>query len=167
MLYLILIIFVIILKVENNHLKEIIRKRVNFCPKCGYDLYKQRNCFVNDNKNIIDSNKASEDKNKFDGRENNLFFLVGSILIVISALIFITSTWSIMGNIFKIMIIFASIFLFFGISIVAVNKFNLPNTAKTFFYMGVSYIPIALIAISFFLYLGSIFLYMERVIYCI
>ena len=54
-------------------------------------------------------------------------------LIVISALIFITSTWSIMGNIFKIMIIFASIFLFFGISIVALNKFNLPNTAKTFF----------------------------------
>ena len=68
MLYLILIIFVIVLKVENNHLKEIIRKRVNFCPKCGYDLYKQRNYFVNDNKNIIDSNKESEDKNKFDGR---------------------------------------------------------------------------------------------------
>mgnify|MGYP004622873171 FL=1 len=157
MLYLILIIFVIVLKVENNHLKEMIRKRVNFCPKCGYDLYKQRNCFVNDNKSIIYSNKASEDKNKFDGRENNLFFLVGSILIVISALIFITSTWSIMGNIFKIMIIFASIFLFFGISIVALNKFNLPNTAKTFFYMGVSYIPIALIAISFFSLFGKYF----------
>ena len=79
---------------------------------------------------------------------NNLILITGSILIVLAAILFLTSTWNVLPNIIKVITVFFLVFVFLGLSYYAKHKLNILKTAKAFFYIAMIYIPISLISIA-------------------
>ena len=88
-------------------------------------------------------------------RKNTTILATGALLIVLSAIVFLTSTWSILSNTIKTVSLFLFIGLFLGASKLAKEKYKLENTSKTFFYIAMAYIPICLVSISIFGLLGD------------
>ena len=143
------------LKKENKSLKtELINKNMpppnyNYCPNCGYKLITNDNISVSDSDtDIINDTANLQEINKFDNRintdnseklivkykyterekKNNLILIVGSILIILSAIAFLTSTWNIVHNMIKTLVIILMLGVFFTISYVADKFFNLKKT---------------------------------------
>ena len=79
---------------------------------------------------------------------NNLILITGSILIVLAAILFLTSTWNVLPNIIKVITVFFLVFIFLGLSYYAKHNLNILKTAKAFFYIAMIYIPISLISIA-------------------
>lgn len=177
-----MIIAIIVLSVNNHNLKEelyelkqSISKKINFCPKCGAD-YRAYNgvikfctkCgfnFLNPPpisqvSNVIvqapQENRVVIEKEKHSDKEikNSLILTIGSILIVLSAIVFLASTWKITHNVVKTAVISLMLIIFFGISNIAEKKLNLKQTSKTFYYIALIYIPIVLLSISLFSLFG-------------
>ncbi len=97
--------------------------------------------------------QASDDSE----RKNTAILATGALLIVIAAIVFLTSTWSILTAPFKIGILLILLFVFFQASKIAKNKLNLPKASTAFFYIAMAYIPICLCAFSFLGLLGNYF----------
>ena len=106
--------------------------------------------------NVGNLNTTNKEKNKRENtlssidKKNNNILLTGSILVVLSAIVFLTSTWYTIPNIVKTLGLVLFIGIFLGSSKIAKDKFNLEKTSRTFFYIAMAYIPICLIGISFF-----------------
>lgn len=98
------------------------------------------------------SKKAVAQKVKIDKTEqkNITILITGAICIILAAIIFLSSTWSAIPNLLKTAVIILLTFVFLGASKLAQEKFNLPKTGKTFFYIAMAYIPISLLSISIF-----------------
>lgn len=96
-------------------------------------------------------------KEKMDSQASkNLSVLItGSILIVLAAIVFLTSTWQSIPNILKTLILFLLAAVFLGASKISKEKFHLEKASQTFFYIAMAYLPICLISISFFGLLGE------------
>lgn len=90
-----------------------------------------------------------EPMNKEDSR-NILILTAGAVFIILAAIVFLVSTWTIIPNILKTVILIVFIEVFLGLSKFAKEKLNLPNASNTFFYIAMAYIPICLYSISFF-----------------
>ncbi|HAB67423.1 MAG TPA: hypothetical protein DCE23_08660, partial [Firmicutes bacterium] len=149
---------------ENNTLKKMKespkRPFLSFCPKCGCNLneYSAPNikAQLKVNPNIeINNQKQEEIKTKINSltkeeQKNNLILIIGAILIVLSAIIFLLSTWATSGNVTKTIIIFLMLIIFLAISKISESVFNLKQTAKVFFYISLCYLPISLLSISLF-----------------
>ncbi len=165
---LILIIAVIILIVENDKKnkelfslkKQIENKNINFCPKCGYNFNEKKETIKKpikavskptENINIIQNNK----KTKNSEINNSWILITGSVLIILSAIVFLTATWTITHSFIKTIIIILMFIVFEGVSKIAKEK-NLKQTSKTFHYIALAYIPIMLISLFFFGYIGEI-----------
>lgn len=88
---------------------------------------------------------------------NTLILITGSVFIILSAILFLTSTWNIISNLAKTLILVLFIFVFLGISYFAEEKLKIEKTAKAFFYIGMAYIPISLISIAYLKLLGNYF----------
>ena len=94
---------------------------------------------------------TKEEIEKAKRESKNVGILVtGSIFIILAAIVFLASTWNILSDIVKTIVIFLLIGVFWGASSIAKNKFNLPKASKAFFYLAMAYIPIALISCSIF-----------------
>lgn len=89
---------------------------------------------------------AEEINKKKEASKNNFILITGATLIILAAIVFLTSTWDVIGNIVKIVSLGAFAFVFLGMSKIAKDKFNLGNTANTFFYIAMAYIPILALA---------------------
>lgn len=98
--------------------------------------------------------KKKEKKSINEGR-NIAILVVGSIFIVLSAIVFLMSTWYIIPNLLKTIVLALLTVVFLCMSSIAKNKFKLEKTSKTFFYIAMAYIPICLISISLFKLLGQ------------
>ena len=167
----IIVVFIILirqnssLKKENDNLKINNFNIVKFCPKCGFDLRSLLNrvnfcpkCGHNFNQappiNNYQNNKIKEEikKQKPTDKEvkNSLILTSGAILVIISAIAFLTSTWNITGSFVKTLILFLMLMVFFIVSYIADKYLNLKQTARTFYYIALSYIPIVFISISMF-----------------
>ncbi len=166
---------------ELINLKAELNKRNNkhFCPNCGYKLdnYNNRNTVPNNNSNttsvmnnsnnnVVVSNvsvnrtiEKNEVKVVHSDKElkNNLILITGSILLIISALLFLTTTWNYTNGIFKIMILIIMLLIFIATSYIAGNFLHLKHTAKAFYYISLVYIPIIFLSISIFGLIGSFF----------
>ena len=88
-------------------------------------------------------------------RKNTIILATGAILIVLAAIVFLVSTWSLLSNVVKAISLFLFIVVFLGASKLSKDKYNLENTSKTFFYIAMAYIPIFLLSISFFSLFGK------------
>ncbi len=93
--------------------------------------------------------KARKEKQERESRNTGIL-VTGALLIVLSAIVFLTSTWYSIANIVKTMVILLLIGVFYGASNIAKNKLNLPKASKAFFYIAMAYIPICLISCSLF-----------------
>ena len=98
-----------------------------------------------------------ENKNEYENRrkKNTSILISGAILIVLAAIVFLTSTWNTIPDLLKTIVLGALIPVFFGISYIADKKFELIQTSKTFYYIAMAYIPIVLFAISLFKLFGE------------
>ena len=81
----------------------------------------------------------------------NLSILItGSILIVLAAIAFLTTAWHSIPSFIKTVVLFLVAFVFIGASKISKEKYNLEKASKTFFYIGMAYLPICLLSISVF-----------------
>jgi len=168
--YIALIVAIVIIvtqenKTKNNNLNMSQHKGISFCPKCGFDFRKVFHrinfcpgCGYNfvpiPNNNIIQNNKIKEKPTEKEIK-NSLILTVGAILVIISAIAFLASTWNITGNFLKTIVLVLMLIVFFTISYIAENKLKLKQTAKTFYYIALAYIPIVLLSISMFSLFGN------------
>lgn len=172
MITLVLIIVLVIVIVQNNDLKKennlLKRNQKKFCPKCGTCL---TNNVVQENKitnnKTVQVNQTSpvkqeviqKPKNKMTEQEvkNNIILITGSILIILAAVIYLTSSWMVTSNILKCIIIFILFFVFVLASYLAKEKLKLNQTARAFKYIALAYLPLSLISLSLFSLLGENF----------
>ena len=103
---------------------------------------------------IKSSDESSIEYDK-SSNKNTAILVTGAILIVLSAIVFLTSTWDIIPNLLKTMVLVLLAFVFAGASKIAKDKLKLKKTASTFYYIAISYIPIVFASISFFKLFGE------------
>ena len=103
--------------------------------------------------------KKSKAKLEIEAKErekkNVVILITGAILIVLSAIVFLLSTWNSIPNILKTITLMFVGGVFFTASKIAKNNFNLPKASKTFFYIAMAYLPICLFSIWIFGLLGE------------
>lgn len=146
---------------KNNLLQR--RALISFCPKCGNDLRSYQipqNQIITPPNQIPENNislpqpnneiKVKESMLSKEEQKNNIILITGAILIVLSAIIFLLSTWGSTGNITKTIIILLMLVIFFLTSRISDKVFHLKQTSQVFYYIALSYIPIALFSISLF-----------------
>lgn len=159
---------------ENFNLRNKLNNIDNFCPECGYQLNKNIHSYNNIifDKSINDiehnqvnnylynddlNNLCKDEKNQYSNKEikNSLILIIGSILIILSAIVFLTSTWNITANFFKTFIIILMLGVFLAASYIADKVFKLKQTANAFYYIALAYIPILLLSIALFSLFGK------------
>ena len=139
-----------------------------FCPECGCDLV-HYNDFPSSSTESIDENNTTkvvvteeiknaviESKPKYTDKEikNSLILITGSVLVIISALLFLTTTWSFTNSFIKTFLLVLMLIVFFAASHIADKVLHLKQTAKAFRYIGLYFLPIVLFSISLFGLLG-------------
>ena len=157
--------------IENTPIKEKIKKfcphcgfqlnpekKFKFCPSCGFDLIGGQ---IENKEKIINNNISEEvievQKPKKNEKEikNNFILITGAILVILSAILFLTTTWDTSNNYLKTIILILMFIVFLTTSKIAEKVLNLPNTARVFYNIALSYIPILLFSISLFGLLGD------------
>ena len=133
---------------ENSNNKEIVEKnnRVN-------NEIKAKD-YIDNNQNINQKIKEQRDD---EGIKNKFILMVGAILIVLAAIVFLTSTWHTIPNVVKTSVIILLTGVFVGASNIAKKVFKLEETSNTFLYIALAYLPISLFSISLFGLIGDYF----------
>lgn len=155
------------LKKENENFKLREVRKISFCPKCGFNFGGQLvnfcpNCghsFIIKT-NVVNQNHYKKEeiiKPKPTDKEikNSSILIVGSLLVVLASIIFLTSTWNVTHNIIKTGVLIFMLAMFLAMSYISDKKFNLKLTSKTFYYISLAYIPIVLFSISLFSLFGN------------
>jgi hypothetical protein len=87
-----------------------------------------------------------------DIRERNIswILIIGVVLVLMSGLVLATSTWAMMNNTFKTLLISLVAGLFFGISIVAGKLLKIEKTSFAFWVLGSLFLPVAVLSAGYF-----------------
>jgi hypothetical protein len=90
-------------------------------------------------------------------KERNISWIlnIGVILILISGLIFATTTWSSIFSIVKVCLLFGVSLFFFIISIFSKHILKINKSSNAFWVVGCLFLPTSLLSIGFFKLLGS------------
>ncbi len=166
-----LIVVIIVLLNKNDELSKEINKLKNsdpntikYCPNCGVDLTdntvntvvtkKEEQPVVN---NEVEKDKVVvKTKPKNDTSIKNSFILIaGALLIIISAITLLTTTWNYSHDIFKTIIISFMFVVFLGSSYIARDKLQLNVIGKVFLYIAMAYLPLIFLSISLFSLFGD------------
>lgn len=151
------------LKQENDMLHENIYHMANKLNSLDLSKVKKKEEKPKE-KVELPSNIAENISNEFvvepkkEINRNNLILITGSIFIVLAAFLFITSTWNLLPNIIKTLILFLMIFIFLGISYFAGEKLKIEKTSKAFFCIAMIYIPIVFYSVAYLGLLGNYFM---------
>ena len=152
------------LKQENDMLHENIYHMANKLNSIDLSKVKEKKEDKTKEKQELLSNIPENISNEFvvepkkEINRNNLILITGSIFIVLAAFLFITSTWNVLPNIIKTLILFLMIFVFLGISYFAGEKLKIEKTSKAFFYIAMIYIPIVFYSVAYLGLLGNYFM---------
>lgn len=87
----------------------------------------------------------------------NVLLVLGAFLIILAGFIFATTTWKILGNGVKAVIILSFSAVFFAVSSLAERKLELPKTGMVFYALGSVFLPISVIAAAYFKLFGEWF----------
>ncbi|MGN0552761.1 MAG: hypothetical protein ACI4I1_05220 [Oscillospiraceae bacterium] len=87
----------------------------------------------------------------------NVLLVLGALLIILAGFIFATTTWEILGNGIKAVIILSISAVFFAVSSLAERKLELPKTGIVFYSLGSVFLPITVIAVGYFKLFGEWF----------
>jgi hypothetical protein len=85
----------------------------------------------------------------------NSALILGTFFIMLSGLIFSTTTWRILPNIGKIFVLMGSSLIFFLGSLIADKKFHIEKTSKAFYILGSVFIFVSIVGMGFFGLLGE------------
>jgi len=152
--FIILIILIVIIRKKNKYIDEleskisILEKQLKGNFDTVPDITKEPEQKINIKKAV------SKQKNEIE-QKNTLILITGSILIILAAIVFLTTAWHSISDIAKTIILFLFVGIFLGASKIANHKFKLEKASKTFFYIAMAYIPICLFSISIFGLLGD------------
>ena len=133
-----------------------LKENAKFCKECGYDLINKKHFkdkIVIENKEVtpvVIKPKRNEKEIK-----NNFILITGAVLVILSAILFLATTWSTSTNYLKTLILFLMLIVFFITSKIAENILDLKDTGRVFFNIALSYMPIALFSVSLFGVLGE------------
>ena len=98
--------------------------------------------------------RRKEEANELEKR-NTTILATGAVLIILAAIVFLSSTWSILSDIVKTLGLILFLGIFAGASKISKEKYHLEKASKTFFYLAMAYIPICFISLSVFELLGE------------
>jgi hypothetical protein len=92
-----------------------------------------------------------------DIRERNIswILIIGVVLVLMSGLVLATSTWEMMSNAFKTIVISLVAVLFFGISVVAGKLLKIEKTSFAFWVLGSLFLPVAVLSAGYFELFGQ------------
>ena len=166
-----------ILKQQLKNLNISSHNKMKFCPHCGKSLINDPTDTIkerkNENKEIIIKGDTKEDSNKkinqpiidkippkkvtYNDTEikNSIILIIGAVLIVLSAIIFLSSTWDTALDIEKTLIITAMFFVFIASSNIADKKLKVKKTSRIFLYIAYSYLPLVFLSFSLFNIIGN------------
>lgn len=85
----------------------------------------------------------------------NIMLILGALFIIISGLIFATTTWEFLSSGIRAVVIFFFAAVFFGISSIAERRLKLPKTGMLFYTLGSVFLPITLVAAGYFKAFGE------------
>jgi|GEM_PF-2189743 len=86
---------------------------------------------------------------------STLSLCLGAVFIMISGLVFATTTWKILPNFIKLISLAIFAVLFYVASFVAYKKLDIIRTAKTFYVLGSIYVFVFILAAGYFRLLGE------------
>lgn len=101
-------------------------------------------------KEIINEKKMKE-------RKVTWILSTGVILVLLAAIVFMVSTWAMIPNFVKTLVLVATAGVFYVAGGVSKKVLNLEKTSFAFTILGNLYLPISLISISFFKLIGDYF----------
>jgi hypothetical protein len=105
---------------------------------------------------IINKNQNREQQNKLTKERNiTLILSLGIILILLAGIILATSTWRMMSNSTKTIVLLMVSILFFVMSSFTERKLKIVKTSFAFWILGNLFLPIILLSIGFFKLLGN------------
>ncbi len=84
--------------------------------------------------------------------------ILGVVFIVLSGLIFATTTWHILPDVCKVFLVFGCAVLFFGVSLFAERRFHVYKTSNAFYILGSIFLFLTILAAAYFKLLGSEFI---------
>lgn len=131
--------------------KEIMQNNV-YAEKGTKEILQNNSSLAKENRKV--NTCTSKKVNEEDSR-NVAILITGAVLIVLSAIVFLMTTWYTIPNILKTVVLVCLIAVFLGASKIAKNKFKLEKASLTFFFIAMAYIPICLFSISIFELLGE------------
>ena len=185
MVYILLIITIVIiinLSGDNKYYKkenESLRKKINELQQNANrsieqekvvkeEIFEEQNIKANnvlenedtiishvETKSINNEKKIKNSVQNKEGVKNKFILMTGAVLIVLAAIVFLTSTWHTIPNIVKTLVILLLAGEFLGASKIAKSIFKLEESANTFLYIALAYLPISLFSISIFGLLGN------------
>lgn len=151
-------------KLEKENL--LLKKEIKKLKENNLEINVEENAIVNtvvSTQKIEEKTLTEEEKQKIrlkkkveeQERKNTSILITGAILIVLAAIVFLTSAWNSIPNLIKTGVIILLVGVFLGASKIAKEKFNLEKTSSTFFHIAMAYIPICLISCSVFALFGE------------
>lgn len=181
MIVFIAIAFIIILVVNYNNVKsenELLQKKIDsfpkYCSKCGNKILNSESVHVHNERVSVKTEKEvkkepikdesvkevkikSEPAHTDTEIKNSLILIIGSFLLVLSAILFLVTNWSTTGNYMKTFVLLFMLAIFYGASVVADKYLNIKQTSKAFYYISLAYIPIIFLSIFLFELFGRYF----------
>lgn len=173
-----IILVILVLNLNSKYKKilrenKILKKKLNLNGESFDEVYLEKD--INDEKEEKQINNLNEQEQhvpeydlkkapkpsiqkKFANekeKRNIAILITGAICIVLSAIVFLMSTWNSIPSILKTIVLILLTAVFFGGSYIAKEKFKLPKASQTFFYIAMAYIPICLLSISVFELFGT------------
>lgn len=108
-------------------------------------------------KQLIPKIKKPQTPQGIKDRNNSYILILGVVLILISGLFLATSSWALMNDLTKTMVLTLISGVFFGTSIIAQYKLKIEKTAFAFWVLGSLLVPISILSIGFFKLFGPWF----------
>ena len=90
-------------------------------------------------------------------RQGTVALVVGVVFVILAGLIFATTAWRILPDLFKVVLVLAFSGIFFGASAIADHRLNIRGTSKAFYILGSIFLFVAVLAVGYFRLLGPEF----------
>ena len=118
----------------------------------GYDTVQS---YLKENKNLIEK----EEEIDKDIKRIDLLLKLGIGMVVISGILFATTTWEVMNNLIKLILLLVLGTLFIGLSIFSEKKLKIEKTTYSYWLLGCAFYVFTWVAVCHFEYFGSLFSY--------